>query len=328
MSIWNFIAEKLAAKIPVMLLWVLESEGSSPGRQGFAMAVSKNGDFYGTIGGGIMEHKLVEKAKVALHKGIKLISLTRQYHDKQHATDRSGMICSGSQLNAFFPLDFNDLPLIQNIITAENNSNKIVKLQPTGISLATSNKEENSTVFFEYISDEEWLYITPIKNEPVVHIFGGGHVGLALSQQLSFLNFYIKIYDNRPALHTMMANHWAHEKHLINYDALEEEIKIKEEDYAVIVTVGYKTDKTIFQQLLHHKLRYLGMMGSEAKIKTLLTEMEMEGLSPSLWKDCFLPIGVPIHSRTAEEIAVSIAAEIIFNKNKNLPTGRSNFQSN
>ena len=63
MNVWIFIHEKLSAALDVMLLYVLESEGSSPGRQGFKMAVAADGTFCGTIGGGIMEHKLVEKAK-------------------------------------------------------------------------------------------------------------------------------------------------------------------------------------------------------------------------------------------------------------------------
>ena len=52
--------------IPVMLLYVLESTGSSPGRQGFFMAVNANNEMEGSIGGGIMEHKFVEMAKEKL----------------------------------------------------------------------------------------------------------------------------------------------------------------------------------------------------------------------------------------------------------------------
>ena len=63
MQVWEFIKDKLNASIEVMLLYVLGSEGSSPGRQGFKMAVAADGTFNGTIGGGIMEHKLVEKAR-------------------------------------------------------------------------------------------------------------------------------------------------------------------------------------------------------------------------------------------------------------------------
>ena len=63
---WKLISSSLDKGIAVMLLYVLESSGSSPGRQGFFMAVNDAGDMEGSIGGGIMEHKLVEMAKEKL----------------------------------------------------------------------------------------------------------------------------------------------------------------------------------------------------------------------------------------------------------------------
>jgi xanthine dehydrogenase accessory factor len=89
------------------------------------------------------------------------------------------------------------------------------------------------------------------------------------------------------------------------------------------MTFGYRDDKIVFKQLLNKEFYYLGLMGSEAKIATLFKELEEEGISPDKWKHCFIPIGINIYSKTTKEIAVSIAAEIIREKNKNLPTGRT-----
>ena len=63
---WQFVLKQLLENIPVMLLYVLESKGSSPGRQGFFMAVNAAGETEGSIGGGIMEHKFIELAKESL----------------------------------------------------------------------------------------------------------------------------------------------------------------------------------------------------------------------------------------------------------------------
>lgn len=63
---WQLIQYSLQQKIEVMLLYVLESKGSSPGRQGFMMTVNANGEISGSLGGGIMEHKFVELAKSKL----------------------------------------------------------------------------------------------------------------------------------------------------------------------------------------------------------------------------------------------------------------------
>ena len=62
-QVWKFISDSLFNNISVVLLYVLESTGSSPGRQGFFMAVNSYGEMEGSIGGGIMEYKFVEMAK-------------------------------------------------------------------------------------------------------------------------------------------------------------------------------------------------------------------------------------------------------------------------
>src|SRR5687767_15873608 len=113
---WKLIQKNLDEHIPVMLLYVLESSGSSPGRQGFFMAVNANGEMEGSIGGGIMEHKFVEMAKDKL--GVGVLSresgvgssepaeplIRKQIHDKSAAKDQSGMICSGEQTIFLYPV--------------------------------------------------------------------------------------------------------------------------------------------------------------------------------------------------------------------------------
>src|SRR5215210_8695139 len=94
---WKLIANSLERNTPVMLLYVLESKGSSPGRQGFFMAVNAKGEMEGSIGGGIMEHKFVEMAKEKLRAAsseLRVGQLKRQLHDKSAAKNQSGMICS------------------------------------------------------------------------------------------------------------------------------------------------------------------------------------------------------------------------------------------
>jgi xanthine dehydrogenase accessory factor len=88
------------------------------------------------------------------------------------------------------------------------------------------------------------------------------------------------------------------------------------------MTIGYRTDKIALQQLLKKEFYYLGMIGSEHKIETLMNELMAEGVPEAALKKVFTPIGVNIYSKTTPEIAVSIAAEIIREKNKDLPTGR------
>ena len=307
MDLWRFILSKLNNAINIQLLYVLESEGSSPGRKGFKMAVAADGDFFGTIGGGIMEHKLVEKAKVMLQQNESSVLLMRQQHDKEHANNQSGMICSGSQLNAFIPLSSADEQTIEKIIASERNT---IQLSPKGLQLV-----DGPASGLRYKTNTDWLYSEAINQQPVIHIIGGGHVGLALSELMSFLGFYIKLYDDRPELNTIAANTFAHEKHIVNYDSVSNHFINVENDYAVIMTIGYRADKTVLKQLINKPFFYLGLLGSKYKIDTLFKELKEEGITKELLDKVFSPVGLNIASKTTKEIAVSIAAEIIGVKN-------------
>lgn len=318
MDVWKFILNKLLSSQQVMLLVVLESEGSSPGRQGFKMAVAADGEICGTIGGGIMEHKLVEKAKAMLQQKKKAVLLTRQHHDKEHASQQSGMICSGSQLNAFIPLHSgvaHPIETIKKIITAEKI---IIQLSPKGLDIV-----DRSEKGLQYHSETDWSYSEAINVQPVIHIIGGGHVGLALSELMHYLGFYIKLYDDRTELNTIVANSFAHEKHVVDYETIGTQFDKTESDFVVIVTVGYRTDKTVLKQLINRSFYYVGLLGSDHKINQLLDEFRKDGVPAELIQKVHTPIGINIFSKTAKEIAVSIAAEIIREKNKALPTGRN-----
>ena len=320
MDVWEFIYDKLSANIDVMLLYVLDSEGSSPGRRGFKMAVSTDGEMCGTIGGGIMEHKLVERSKSLLSSGTKTVNVVKQFHDKKHTKDQSGMICSGSQLNLLMPLDAsNSKKTIEQIIEAQRkNERKAVNLSPAGIKVTS-----DTGAMLDYKTETAWKYTEAINHKPVIHIIGGGHVALALSELMHFLGFYIKLYDDRAELNTIEQNSFADEKFLVNYESIAENINSNEDDFVVIMTIGYRTDKIVLKQLLPQDFFYLGLLGSEKKNERLFAELKQEGVEEKKLAKVFAPIGVNIYSKTTREIAISIAAQIILEKNKDLPTGRT-----
>lgn len=320
LNVWEFIDDKLSANINVMLLYVLDSEGSSPGRKGFKMAVTTDDDLCGTIGGGIMEFKLVEKARSLLHSGVKDINLIEQFHDKTHDKNQSGMICSGSQINILIPLNTSgSKETIRKIVEAQKqNENKTIHLSPAGIKITDETAEG-----FNYTTETDWKYTESLNQKPVLHIIGGGHVGLALSELMHFLGFYIKLYDDRHELNTIEQNLFADEKYFIDYNTIGDNMTIDSNDFVVIMTIGYRTDKLVLRQLLNRDFLYLGLLGSEKKNERLFSELKAGGVAGDKLDKVFAPVGLNIFSKTTKEIAVSIAAQIILIKNKNLPTGRT-----
>ena len=319
LDVWEFINDKLSANVNVMLLYVLDSEGSSPGRKGFKMAVTADGDLCGTIGGGIMEFKFVEKAKSLLQAGVNDSSIVKQFHDKTHDKNQSGMICSGSQLIVLIPLNPDAKETIKQVIEAQRkNKNKTIHISPAGIKVT-----DEPAKGLDYKTETEWSYSESINQKPVIHIIGGGHVGLALTELMKWLGFYTKLYDDRSGLNTIQQNLFADEKHFMDYNTIGEYININKDDFVVIMTIGYRTDKIVLKQLLSKDFFYMGLLGSEKKNERLFEELKNEGIDENKLDKVFAPVGINIFSKTTREIAISIAAQIIFEKNKNLPTGRT-----
>ena len=193
-AIWKLIQNSLQHHIPVMLLYVLESKGSSPGRQGFFMAVNKNGEMAGSIGGGIMEHKFVELAKEKLQHQSTKLQIKKQLHDKSAAKDRSGMICSGEQTVLIYHVKEEEQIIVDTIIQfLEKNKTGTLQLSPKGIQF----EEEASpvTYHFEFRSEEDWLYREKIGYKNYLYIIGGGHCALAFSKIMAMMDLVIPDID-------------------------------------------------------------------------------------------------------------------------------------
>jgi xanthine dehydrogenase accessory factor len=315
LSIWKFIREGLIVDEPTMLLYVLESKGSSPGRQGFFMAVNVNGDMEGSIGGGIMEHKFVELAKEKLQNQDYKIQLRKQVHDKSATKDRSGMICSGEQMILMYTVSRNDLQQVLAIIRyLEKNKNGMMELSPNGIRFSPDIPGRD--YHFEFKSEEAWLYQekTGYKND--LYIVGGGHCALAFSRIMGMMDFYIRLFEERKGLNTVHANEWAHEKKIVDSFAdLKNLIPSGPNAFVVIMSFGYRTDGEALRALLGKQFKYLGLLGSRKKIEEMFEQFRKEGVAETELKNIHSPIGLSIKSQTPEEIAISIAAEIIAVKN-------------
>lgn len=292
----------------VVLMVVIQSNGSSPGRTGFKMWVTEK-DMSGTIGGGIMEHKLVEYAKTLLMKEAWKPFLKKQLHSKEATKDQSGMICSGEQMIAFYLLNVSDMMWLNAINKGEAKS---IIFSNEGIFAV----ETLSQMTSEIAEEHSWQLTESVQPLNKVYVIGGGHVGRALCEILALLDFEIHQLDHRSSLNTMENNPFAAHKSVIDYNEIDQYIPEGPDVYVVIMSFGYRTDEIILRRLLGKKFRYIGMMGSKNKVKMLIDQFTSEGIDPLLLKDLHTPIGIDIKSKTAYEIAISVAAELIAEKNR------------
>lgn len=314
-NVWNFIHDHLNKSEPVILLCVVESRGSSPGRPGFKMAVSSNA-MSGSIGGGIMEHKFVELAKENLKSYSDDAFLKKQVHNKSAGINQSGMICSGEQTVLLLPVTSNHQNEIQNIIDClENDNNGLISLTPGKISFSDAGKFL-SKFSFTMQSESDWKYTEQIGFSNKLFIIGGGHCALALSALMSSLDFHITVIEEREGLNTLEQNTFAHTKKMVNsFSDLREIVDGGQNVYVVIMTFGYRTDDIAFRALADKEFKYIGILGSKAKMQKMFEDWRNNNLPEKILSNLHAPVGLPINSHTPEEIAISIAGEMIAVKN-------------
>lgn len=270
------------------------------------MVVTDDDGLYGSIGGGIMEFNLVEKAKELLASGVQSSFIVEQTH---HGRSRSssGMICSGSQTVAFTPISAKDAEVVK----ASEDGRHMIHLCPEGIKIVDVEAPQTT----EINSDKNWSYTELLNSRLCLHLFGGGHVSLPTSELLVKIGFDVHLYDNRTELNTFVGNSHVQTKRIINYEDIHQQIDISDQDYVVLMTNKFTEDKLLLSQLLGQSYRYVGVLGSKNKIKIMFDALKKAGHSQNDLDQISAPIGLAINSRTVEEIAISITAEIIKIKN-------------
>ena len=316
LNTWTFILDSLHQSKPVFLLYVVESKGSSPGRQGFIMGVTEK-EISGSIGGGIMEHKFVEMARDQLKELSKDSMVKKQVHNKTTSKNQSGMICSGEQTILLLKItEAHKSTLTKIIKSLSENRFGILIITPSKLDF-TEDDDRLPFRLFSYETDSKWIYQERLGLKNRLYIIGGGHCALALSKLMQSLDFYISLFDDREQLNTIQKNSYVQEKKIVkDYSELESLLQEGEDVYVVIMTFGYRTDDIALRSIIQKNFHFLGILGSKSKIEKMFTEWRKDNLPEEKLNKIFAPVGVSINSRTPEEIAISIAAQIIGIKNQ------------
>lgn len=316
LELWQFIYDRLASGENVMLLVVAESSGSSPGRAGYKMAVAADGELCGSIGGGVMEVRLVEEAKTLLSEpGAIAAGFHEQVH-RSNSPNASGMICSGKQTVIYKILTPDEAMRVDGVVDSLKTEGGLLLLIHDDLFAAGPPQCPADERSFRRYRNGKFAYSEMLGPNHHIYIIGGGHCALALSEVMSKLNFSVTIFDDRTDLNTIEKNAFADNISIIDdYGNIGEKIPDWDDSYIVVMTIGYASDKIVMKALCDRDFKYFGVLGSKAKMATLMKELKDEGIPAEQLAKIHTPIGIPINSRTPEEIAVSIAAEIIAVKN-------------
>lgn len=154
------------------------------------------------------------------------------------------------------------------------------------------------------------IFVEPILPQPLVYLFGGGHVAMAVASAASAVGFGIAVVDDREAF-ANKERFPAAQTIYTSYEEAFEEIKPNASSYLIIVTRGHKEDMRVLAWAARTAARYVGMIGSKRKVLAVYKALESEGYRPEEFARVYAPMGLDIGALSPEEIGISVVAELI-----------------
>ena len=155
------------------------------------------------------------------------------------------------------------------------------------------------------------VYIEPIEPSPDVYILGAGHVGFHLAHLAGEAGFKVHVVDDREKFANRERFPGAADIVAEDIPAWLARTSLPAHAYVVVVTRGHTNDLEALRALAGRDLRYLGLIGSRAKVARIYDELVASGTPPGALEKVHAPIGLDIGAGTPQEIAVSILAELI-----------------
>jgi xanthine dehydrogenase accessory factor len=316
LKLWIYISDKISFNNNIVLLIVTNASNASPGKTGFKMAIADDGTSIGTIGGGVMEFDIVTEIRNSFLNNEKINCIRKLHHSNFASGEKSGLICGGVQTVLFKSLTKDNIDVVQNIISS------LAKMESGLLSITEESllfmpqKSKSNHLLLSKEQDEGWIFEENVGTLDTIYVVGSGHVGLAVSRIMSTLDFYVVVFDHRSDVQTIKENRFANEIIITQYDQIDKHIVEGQNKYVVVVTPSHDGDKDALKAVLNLDLKYIGSMGSSKKIKSIFNQLKEDGFSTQELEKIHTPIGLEIEAETPEEIAISIAAEIIEVKNK------------
>ena len=155
------------------------------------------------------------------------------------------------------------------------------------------------------------VFVECITPQPAALIFGGGHISKSLAKVLDLAGFRISVIDNRETYANRERFPEAAEVHAEEYEDLYPKLSVTESTFIVIVTRGHRDDMRVLKWAVTTPARYISMIGSKRKVIAVIKELEKDGMSTDCFDRIYAPMGFEIGAISPEEIAISVAAEMI-----------------
>ena len=344
-SIYHQILEQVRSGSGIVLATIIRTSGSTPQIPGSSALFGENGLLAGTVGGGILEGEVQHISSSVLITGVS----DHYFFNLDTDQGDEGAICGGNAVVLIDANPGKHLKALEEM--EQSLKNREAGLLLTTISRETDNGRsidrywitEGSTevlpsefdekmrdhvsVHFTTPSDMgfseleltpsvhshyEMVFVETIKPLPHLVIAGAGHVGKAVAHLGSLLDFEITVIDDRPEYAN--PENVPDANHLIvkEIGSAMMELQSGPDTYIVIVTRGHNHDTEALKPCIGSNAAYIGMIGSSHKVGIMKNRFLAKGwTSPEQWSQIHTPIGLSIGSKSVQEIAVSIAAQLV-----------------
>ena len=335
MGILQSAVALLEAGESFVLATIVEQQGSTPRDSGTQMIIRSDGRIIGTIGGGSSEAQVMATSS-QLIKNRSAQYLTINMTGKDAA--ESDMICGGIVKILMQTIQPVDLPALRKARAAEENRQKgwlvtlienqryaLVFIDDEGRCICGSPLPEplqdlcrdatKSAMHTQHIKDIT-LHAQPLHPQGQVYIFGAGHVALDTAKICALLGFETTVLDDRTEFLNPQRYPSSHRVLLDDFQHIPD-LPVDKDTYIIIMTRGHLADKQCLDWALARdcKAAYIGMIGSLRKRNLMYDQLRQEGIAEDRIARIHSPIGLRIEAQTPAEIAVSIAAELIQQRN-------------
>lgn len=316
LEFWTTVLDELSSGEPVFVALVADHTRHSPGTRGAHIMLTRDGQIHGTIGGGIMEKNILEAGAQWLADGRRIGHVKRLYHRRDAPGATSGMICAGHQTNIELVVTPADaLEHLERACASMKQDRAGVIEISTGGKFSFSERAPRAgerRVQLTGDANTAWVYEEQILELDRAVIFGGGHCGLALSDQLATLGYAVTVTETREDLLQFRQNESARYK-LCRPDYADTAALVNHPELtlAVVMTADFPSDTRALEGALRQPFPFIGVMGAPAKLRAIKKELLQRGFGEDDLARLTAPVGLPIGSSTPQEIAVSVAAQLI-----------------
>jgi xanthine dehydrogenase accessory factor len=300
---------------PVVLGIITGAEGSSPQKAGAKALFHRDGRILGTLGGGCLEAEVQQRALQALRTGQGARFELALDHD--FGWD-DGLLCGGRVSGLILPNAQGAGEQFWRDLAEPKGARRWgvrADYSLAGIAERAQGMAEGTSASSPA---RDWLYQEKVAPGCALWIAGAGHIAQAVAPLALRLDFEVAVFDDRPALANRPYFPAEVALHAEGWEKLLAMPLPSAPSFGLIVTRGHRHDALVLADWIHKPFRFLAMIGSTRKARTIFEHFAQERLATAEeLQRVACPAGVRIRCQTVMEIAVSIMAQFIDQRNKN-----------